>query len=270
MITIRYRPPGVIPLELWDLVVNGRILWEIMPDAEFPGILSTTIKALRGGKGETRSEGPVPDVIAGFDSLYVAGGRSREPRIRCALQALELPVRFSPTPDHPGRAQALRVLAGLGHEMGWVCDLGQVSFKISSGRDRRQFRRDFQRLPVRAGRPEKSVREQRRQLRTWLSQSLRDFSTEAAAPDGIFFALPSRLDDAGLPEGSSYIGLAEDGALVGDVLEAAGLNPRRVLVVNDAELAALDGLAEPALQECAKTLVLTLGFGPGAALAVRT
>src|SRR5881296_2111059 len=156
LITIRYRPPGVIPLELWDLVVSGRILWETMREPEFPGILSTSIKALRDGDGETRSEGPVPDVITGFDSLYVAGGGSPEPRIRSALQALELPVRFSQTPDHPGEAQALGVLAGLGHEMGWVCDLGQVSFKISSGRDRRQFRRDFQRLPVRTACAEES------------------------------------------------------------------------------------------------------------------
>ena len=266
----RYRPPGVIALELWDLLVNGRVLWETMQDPEFPETLCRTIAALQRGQGETRSEGRVPGVIAGFDSLYVAGGRSREPQIRSGLEMLGLPIAFSQTPDFPGEIGGHRLLAGFASATGWLCDLGQTSFKICTKGARMQFRRDLQRLPVRADGPAESVPEQRRQLRNWLSESLGTFLNQAAAPDAILFAIPSRLDDEAVPEGSSYIGMAGDGSLIADAIMAAGMTPRRRLVMNDAELAALDAVAEAALQRCAKTLVITLGFGLGAALAIRS
>lgn len=265
----RYRPPGVIPLELWDLLVNRRVLWETMAEPEFPAVLGRIITALRRGEGETRSEGRVPTVIAGFDSLYVSGGRSREPLIRSGLQALGVPVSFSRTPDQPGEGPGLRLLAELSSATGWLCDLGQTSFKICGHAGRAQFCRDYQRLPVRTDGPTESVEEQRRDLRRWLSESLRTFTTDAPMPDALLFALPSRLDDAAMPEGSSYIGMAGDDSLIADAMAAAGLKPRHVLVLNDAELAAMDALADEALQGCAKTLVLTLGFGLGAAIAIR-
>ena len=79
----RYRPPGVIPLELWDLWVNGRTLWETMNGGNFPDVLCGIIQKLRRGEGETRSKGPVPDVIKGFDSLFVSGRRSQETAAFC-------------------------------------------------------------------------------------------------------------------------------------------------------------------------------------------
>jgi hypothetical protein len=263
----RYRHPGIIPLELWDLLVNGRILWEAMQENDFHEVLCRIVLTLRRGGGETRSEGHVPEVIAGFDSLYVAGGRSQETAIRSALSGLELPVGFSQTPEHPGEKQGLHLLASYG--TGWLCDLGQTSLKICAGSGRMQFQRNLERLPVRTDDPGESVQEQRRQLRGWLSESLRTFSSKPNVPEAILFAMPSRLDDAGVPEGSSYIGMAGDDSLIIDAIDAAGMAPRRVLLVNDAELAALDALAESGLQGGAKTLVITLGFGLGAALAIR-
>jgi hypothetical protein len=260
----------VIALELWDLLVNGRVLWETMQEPGFPETLCRTIAALRRGQGETRSEGRVPDAIAGFDSLYIAGGRSREPQIRSGLETLGLPMAFSQTPDFPGEIGGHRLLTGFPSGTGWLCDLGQTSFKICTPAARMQFRRDLQRLPVRTDGPGESAPEQRRQLREWLSESLGNFLKQAAAPNAILFAMPSRLDDAGVPEGSSYIGMAGDGLLIPDAMMAAGMTPRRVLVMNDAELATLDALDEAALRSCAKTLVITLGFGLGAALAFRT
>ena len=264
----RYRPPGIIPLELWDLRVNDRILWEMMQAEEFPEVLGQVIRDLRHGIGETRSEGLVPKIIQGFDSLYVSGGRSQEMLIRSALFALDLPVIFTSTPEHPGQEQALRVLARFG--TGWLCDLGQTSLKICAANGRMKFRRDFQRLPVREEKPDESFHDQRRQLRGWLGESLRAFLTKAGAPDAIVFAMPSRLDDAAVPEGSSYIGMAGDDSLILDALNAADLAPSDVLVMNDAELAAMDAVAESGLQGCSKTLVITLGFGLGAALAIRS
>src|SRR5262245_26311632 len=81
----RYRPAGVTPLELWDMRVESRILWETMLEPQFPAVLRQTIETLRRGEGETRSEGRVPAIIAGFDSLFVAGRRSSEAAIRSSL-----------------------------------------------------------------------------------------------------------------------------------------------------------------------------------------
>lgn len=262
----RYRPPRVTPLELWDLWVEDRVLWETMLEPDFPAILGLAIETLRRGQGRTRNEGQVPGVIAGFDSLYVAGRRSSEASIRASLFALEMPVVFSTTPDHPGQNEGLRLLRGLGSTTGWICDLGQSCFKISCATHRMQFERDLKRLPIGIGGPEESLRDQRRELREWLTECIRVFATNAGLPDALLFALPSRLDDQAVPEGSSYIGMAGDRSLFADVIDAGGLNPREVLAINDAELAALDALAEPALGLQTKTLVITIGFGVGAAL----
>lgn len=265
----RYRPPGVIPLELWDLLVDGRVLWEQMSNGAFPDLLRRMLHLLRRGQGETRSSGRVPEIIAGFDSLFLAGGRAGEPSVRVAAESLGMPTIISPTPDYPGKSEGHRILGELAVTGGWLSDLGQTSFKICTLAEQRQYPRDFERLPVRTDGFAGPVHEQRRQLRSWVAASLRSFLDAAEPPEALLFALPSRLDDQGVPEGSSYIGMAGDSGLINDVMQEAALSPQRVLVLNDAELAALDAVAEPRLANCEKTLVLTLGFGVGAALVVR-
>jgi hypothetical protein len=240
-----------------------------MLEPAFPAILRHALAALRHGEGETRSEGRLPAVSAGFDSLYVAGRRSSEPVLQSHLSGLDLPVVFSRTPDFPGREAGLRLLDGLPSTNGWVCDLGQTSLKISHRTQCMTFARDMKRLPLRTDGPGESIPQQRCALREWLVDSLRTFSAAAGAPDSLLVALPSRLDDSAIPEGSSYIGMANDGSLIADVINTVGgplASLRHVRVMNDAELASLDAIAEPTLRGCAKTLVITIGFGVGAAL----
>ena len=74
--------------------VENRILWETMLEPQFPAVLRQTIETLRRGEGETRSEGRVPAIIAGFDSLFVAGRRASEAAIWSSLAALNLPAVF--------------------------------------------------------------------------------------------------------------------------------------------------------------------------------
>ena len=262
----RYRAPRVTPLELWDLWVDERVLWETMLEPGFPALLGRSIQALRRGEGRTRTDGDLPQAVAGFDSLYLAGRRATEAPIRSCVSALGLPVVFAKTPHYPGQKEGLRLLEGFGSTTGWICDVGQTGFKISCATQCMRFERELKRLPVRIDDPAESIPDQRRELRAWLAECVRAFATKAALPDALLFALPSRLDDAAVPEGSSYIGMAGDESLLIDVIEASGLNPRNVVAMNDAELAALDALAEPALESQAKTLVLTIGFGVGAAL----
>jgi hypothetical protein len=256
-------------MELWDMRVGSRILWETMLEPQFPALLRQTIEMLRRGEGETRSEGLVPTIIAGFDALFVAGGRSGEPAIRSSLLALGLPVFFSQTPDYPGSEEGLRLLEDSGSVNGWVCDLGQTAFKISSRTQRMKFERDVKRLPIRTDDLGESIAGQRHEMRRWLTESLRSFATVAGSPDALVIALPSRLNESAVPEGSSYIGMGNDAALIGDVMNAFAVDrarPRRVWVMNDAELATLEALRVPASRSRKKTLVVTLGFALGAAL----
>ncbi len=264
----RYRPPGVTPLELWDLWIGPRILWETMQEPTFSELLCDVLTRLRQGEGATRSEGPVPAIIRGFDALYVAGGRVRETSLRSALRQLDLPVFFSSTPENPGRNAALNLLAGKGSLTPWLCDLGQAGLKLCSKNLSRQFPRDLQRLPIRRDSGDEKIDQQRQQLRQWMAESLRAFAETTPPPDALLFALPSRLDDIGIPEGSSYIGMAGDLALIADVVDATGFKPHPALVLNDAELAALDASADPQIERSVKTLVITLGFGLGAALVI--
>lgn len=263
---VRYRPPGVTPLELWDLWVGFRILWECMQDETFPETLVDCLRALRRGEGATRSGGAVPREIAGFDSLFVSGGRSQDPRLRLALAAMNLPCGFAETPDFPAHREAAALLSERGAREPWICDLGQTSLKICSSTQQQTFGRDLARLPVRTDTAPDDPTAQRRELRAWLTACFRDFAQSDKLPDGIFFALPSRLDETGLAEGSSYIGMAGDAQLVPDVLEQAGVESSEVLVANDAELASLEAWRHPTVKACEKTLVLTIGFGVGATL----
>jgi hypothetical protein len=84
--------------------------------------------------------------------------------------------------------------------------------------------------------------------------------------EGLVIALPSRLDDEGVPEGSSYQGMGGDATLVEDALEIAGLPHAMTWLLNDAELASLSARLHPRVDSGKRTLVLTLGFGLGAAL----
>ena len=265
----RYRPPGVTPLELWDLWVGKRILWETMREPDFPQLLCNVLNELHRGEGATRSEGRVPGMIAGFEAIFVAGGRSQELSIRSALPALGLSVCFSGTPQNPGRIGGLGLLAQRGSINPWICDLGQAGLKLCATKADRQFPRDLHRLPIRRDSPDEACEKQRQELRDWIAESLRVFAKAAGTPDGMLFALPSRLDDDGVPEGSSYIGMAGDSSLVADAIAASGLKPQLVLTVNDSELAALDAVTEPQLEHITKTLVITLGFSFGAALVAR-
>ena len=265
----RYRPPCVTPLELWDLWIGQRILWETMQETAFPEMLLNVLVDLRRGGGATRSEGRVPAAITGFDAIFVAGGRSQESPIRSALTALNLPICFSATPQNPGRNAGLGLLAQQGGVTPWVCDLGQASFKLCSADASRQFPRDLRQLPIRKDSPDEVIDGQRQDLRRWMAESLRTFAETTTPPDALLFALPSRLDDTGIPEGSSYVGMTGDSSLIADSIDAAGLNPRIAMCVNDAELAALDAVVEPTLAHSAKILVITLGFGLGAALVTR-
>jgi hypothetical protein len=258
---IRYRHPRVVPLELWDLWIGKQILWDAIRDPDFPRILREALINLRAGGGATRSDGPVPPEIRGFDALWLGGGGCKA-ALRKVLRDSPFPVYFAETEAFAGERGGLALLAREGCA-GCVVDLGQTQLKISAAGKRSTFARDFEALPVRDDDAECDHPEQRLRLREFIACSLCECG---AQPEAVVFALPARLSADGEPEGSSYIGLRGDVQLVPDALALAGLAPRIVFLLNDAELAALSALADVRVSPAKRTLVLTVGFGLGAAL----
>ena len=112
---------------------------------------------------------------------------------------------------------------------------------------------------------------QRRRLREFIAVKLQIAMAETGRqPEAVLFALPARLDDDGTPGTGDYAGLRGYRELIPDALLLAGLAHVPSFVLNDAELAAFSARADPRLAAFHKILVLTLGFGIGAALVCRS
>ncbi len=261
----RIHPDNIRPLELWDLRVGPGILWDHMASADFGGVLRGCLAEVWQGTAETRSEGRVPAWAKGFASVYLTGGGAGQ----VAGDLMNGPwqeVLAGDDQSFAGEAGGRALLAG--HDCtGWVLDLGQSTLKISTGGQRYSWPRDLDLLPIRTD--EISVSEtllQRARLRQFLAAALSEcLRAGAAPPEALVCALPSRLDENGVPEGSSYIGMKDDATLLPESLALAGLAQTRILVLNDAELAAVSASLDPRLQHH-PALVLTIGFGVGAAL----
>jgi hypothetical protein len=253
-----------VPLELWDLWIGDRILWAVMPEPDFPELLLEALRTLHGGGGATRSEGPAPVDIRGFEALFIGGGAAENGALRKVFLNAPWPVVFSDEGCFVGEKGGFHLLAMHGRP-GLVVDLGQTQLKVAGPGWRRTFPRDFTRLPMRGETTSERKSEQRIELRRFIGESLRECAAGMSV-EGLVIALPSRLDDQGVPEGSSYEGMAGDAALVKDALEIAGLRHAVTWLLNDAELASLGARLHPGVDPRKRTLVLTLGFGLGAAL----
>ncbi|MBB5036569.1 ROK family protein [Prosthecobacter dejongeii] len=260
---IRVRPSGIFPLELWDLCLGTGILWDHMSQADFGGVLKHSLTQVWEGQGATRSEGLVPECVRGFQGLYLAGGGAES--VLASLQEGPWSRTHLCTASHFAGDAGGHFLLGQQGLTGWVLDLGQSALKISAAGYQQTWPRDLTRLPLREDRLDTSVADQRAELRHFIAKALQSFlHLMGRRPDGLVCALPSRLDDLGIPEGSSYIGMGGDASLLPEALVLAGFGQTQLLVLNDAELAATSALLDPLVQR--RTLVLTLGFGVGAAL----
>jgi hypothetical protein len=257
----------VLPLEIWDLWVGGQILWEYTEKSDFAGALREALCLLQAGRGTTRSDGNVPAEIAGFEAVFVTGGRSVDRQIERELGSLPFKVLF----DDGGNMAAERGGFGILEEFGksgWVLDLGQTRLKVASRECRMSFERDYQKLPVRGEETDAIVAEQRQLLREFVSSGLKKLAAEQnnRLPEAMVIALPCHIGDGGELDGSSYVGMRGDQWFVSDVMQLAGMASVEVLLLNDAELAAHGARFDPRVSREEKTLVLTLGFGVGGAL----
>ena len=153
---------------------------------------------------------------------------------------------------------------------GWVLDLGQSQLKLATPDRRWTFQRDSTRLRAAGEVPACGIPAQRRRLREFLALKLKMALTESQRPpEALLFALPTRLTADGTPLGGNYAGLRGYREIISETLAMAGLTNVPAFVLNDAELAALAARSHPGLASARKILVLTLGFGIGAALVCR-
>jgi hypothetical protein len=259
----RFRAPGITPAEVWDLPLNGRAFWQ--------HVGSTRLAALReAGRSEpaiavefvqaiTQALPLIAARLGAFDRVVLAGGLTLLGGFGVAGAAVL-----------PGGVFCAAGAADSGAEL--VVDIGQTAHKLALGAQRVSIPRDLQRCPLVTVEHHANLSPQRR---AELGVAACEFAAQSIArglqlgeANSLWLALPVALDDALLPGDCTYPGWEGDAGLVRSMLarafELAGRAPARVNVANDAELAAL--AARKAGLCSGRTLVLTLGFGPGAAV----
>ncbi|QSQ11674.1 ROK family protein [Myxococcus landrumensis] len=275
----RYRAPGVTPLEVWNLPVLGRELWELLS--------APRVEADRRAGVPEAQLAPrlMPGLLAAVESLvhrhtvdavWLTGGllclEGFKPALEAAAQGLRCPIHLAEAPRFAPVLAGLRLLSASATSP-LSLDVGQTSVKcVSQQAPPRVFERDVTALPrLFIGMPRPADGHHIPAAVHFIAGALRSFArdTGASTPDGLCLALPCPLDDALLPGGCTY-GWEGHASLVDDLLEHADLpGSGEVLVLNDAELSAEAARGEPRLASHARILCLTLGFGPGGALLER-
>lgn len=262
----RFRPAGIRPLELWSLPFEGGALWQ----------------AIGAAKLDARRTAGEHDVSIAAEFAQV---------LRKAMTVIEAHAGHA---DRVVFAGGITGLAGFAQEVGKaavlpgagfgpgaaaedeevVVDVGQTAIKVTRRTPTSSLvtalARDITRLPIITD-ESKLTRTEARELGdqaiAFAANALaRGFETRAPS---IVLGLPVTLDDDLSPGGCTYAGWRGRKDLVSAIAtrasEIAGTTPARLRVMNDAELAALAarkaGLCGPG-----RTLVVTLGFGPGGAM----
>lgn len=262
----RIRHPDIVPLEFSELRAGDATLWEWRHGRAFLSALREGDDPSREGRCFTRSDRLAPPNVSGFEALFLTGGQSRDKILRREMRDFPCTVVFAEDPVFGGARGGIDLLKTRGLE-GWVADLGQTQLKLATPQRSWTFLRDWTRLRAAGTVPPPEIPTQRRRLREFIALKLRLAMKEGAhRPRALVFALPARMTDDGTPGGCSYAGMRGDRMLLPDALELAGLADLRLFVLNDAELAALSARLDPRLARFGKVLVLTLGFGIGAAL----
>lgn len=243
-----------MPLEVWDLVVDGVPLYEVDRGAGFGAALGRAVEQLIDGVAVSESWPAFPAECREICRVVLVGGAAGEVVWTNSRVAASRAVDAELVAERGGHA----ILARAGMR-GLVVDLGQSLLKISGGR-RRVFPRDFNRVPV-SRRPVDG--RGRAALIEFVSAALREVVIEEGVPGAVVLALPCEISADGALGTCSYPWAAGD-SVVAEMMASGGIEGVPVWLLNDAELAAI-GVGEQ-MNGAGVTLVITLGFGVGAAL----
>lgn len=285
----RHVPPGVTPLEVWNLPVLGHELWEVLGAPRVD-------EDRRAGVPESLLAFHLLPVLAGalaelvprhdVDAVWLSGGlaclEGFESLVEEASAALSCPVYVAEDPRFAPVRTGLRLLSDAGQALipaprrpthPVALDVGQTSIKCASPQGLRVFERDTAALPLLfIGLPRPEDGHHIPAAVRFIGGALRAFVGQEA-PDALCLALPCPLDGALVPGGCTY-GWEGYAPLVADILREAALpvpagGTGTVWVLNDAELAAEAARGDARLADSRRVLCLTLGFGPGGALLER-
>ncbi len=222
-------------LEIWDVLIDGKTLWEWQEHADYIQKLELGLEAIKTGSAHTKSKGKVLRKAKDFEKVFFTGGRSRNKKLRGVFSA----AQFSENSIFEASEAALARWPDA-----LVIDVGQTQIKISYGEKRETFARDYDLLPV-------GKHSKKGSLLDYIKQSL-----PSIQPEHIILALPCYIHDDLTLGGSSYAEMKQNPTLLHDL--TLTYPTAKWQVINDAELATL------CVNDCReKTLVLTLGFGIG-------
>ena len=249
----RHRDPRIVPIEVWDLVVDGVPLYRADRGAGYGVLLGRAVESLIDGVAVSSSGTLFPALCQDIRRVVLVGGAARE----VVWASARVPAQVAEDSEHCAEQGGRAILARLGMQ-GLVVDLGQSRLKVSGAR-RRVYPRDLERIPVSLC---PLADTGRAALVAFVAAALREAADERA-PAAIVLALPCELSPEGMLGTCSYPWRAGD-PIVPEILAAAGLADVPTVLINDAELAAV-GVAERGPSD-ATTLVLTVGFGLGGAL----
>ena len=241
---------GIVPLEVWDVLVEGRSLFARRDVPTFYAALATAVLALRRGEAE-RAGGTVLPAVP-WESVVLLGGGVDEACARAAFAAAGISTTIAGAEPC---AIATLARAALGEAAGgWVVvDVGQTAIKIAGPEGATLHRPHGAPLANHAA------------LATAIAGAL-SASGAAGRAGSLLVGLPCEVasEDGAIVLGDSTLPTAGDGNALGAALGARVRGARDVALVNDAVLAAWAIARQQPSREA--RLVLTLGFGVGAAL----
>jgi len=269
----RWHRPEVQSLSIFDLDLDGAPLWQRLGQPRVDSLraakaseneigaelATTTLAAIEALRGRHR-----------FERVFLGGGLTLLDgfvgRVRDAANgSIEICRDGAFVGERGGRALLDDASDCL------VADVGQTAIKLSARGQRLVRERDLALLPLElidpGGAPPRPQPRRLERAAEFIGGAIGAFGSRG---DRLVLALPCPLDDACIPGPCTY-GWQGEARLVAAILERTRLEPSEVLVLNDAELAAETALASRAAGSPAgPLLVLTLGFGPGAALVAAT
>jgi hypothetical protein len=281
---IRVSNDAMIPLEIWDAYVkDDDILWDHMYKEHFSEYLAKVLCQLQIGQFSSPSQIPLAAEVEGFDRVFITGGGALTSNLiknltdqisqvysNQSIDSASIPfiIECASDPRFAAIEAGKVLLSTLGEKGGAVIDIGQTSIKTST---HQYFDRDFTAVKMNDN-PEVTAVERDTALQAFYSFSNQAIASTMAAKNNIHndvmvLALPCEISANGRLNGCSYIGFENNETLVSSLFDNLTTPPKRVYLLNDAELSAYAATVQNAeAGTIRKTLVITLGFGVGACL----
>ncbi len=235
------------PLEIWDAPVAGRTLFAAQGEPDFPTHLANVAARACASDPSRPSQ------------VYLTGGAARRAGLRQALTSAGLDVLMAADPVYAA------ALAGSELVRGCLCvDVGQTAIKVAYRGRCESIPRALSRAPLRDQVTGAERTEARASTITLFAELFAELVRRHAPPPcaDVLLALPCAIAEDGTLGECTYLWDTSDRRIPSRLLSAfAGA---RVHLVNDAALAAVAAASDPRLVR-APTLVLTLGYGVGAA-----